>query len=810
MDWVRKRDMMIKVGFSNSYATQVGVRDLEYKHLKANSFASVPLKDTVKFSSAKSLNNSIQFHKSGNTISVVTFTGLKNPTALLPPALQMRVSGVTRFQKAAAASKFQNACENINKLADSMWKDGDRLKFEFIKGKVILVHPKFGDIGRVPDEIATEIYPVMKKDKNNFYFELSNVIAGTTKGAETIGLRVNLLYKGKNQKNINKVRAAFNNVLNDKECAEKVMLYQPKTSIQDILKVTLDYENNVNGPESAKTMMQIINNIAKVLKDPENKRILVAGHCKPDGDTYGGCKALENAIGLAFPDKHVDVAIDDKIPGLFRHKIKGFDEGVKVPHSSEYVSNLQKEIKELEKHEQTEQIKNQINILKDEIQSFKKSGKVLDKDAKYDAVVLVDIPTPKRFTNAFKQYIENAKKVIYIDHHPYKFNEWEEAKAQTGVNMQAIQEQKLGLVAEAVPAATELIAIIAGKILPGIDNLVRDAKGKLRPAFVKTEEQQNKWNNFVTGIVTGMTTDTSAFIRTANLLPEHAAMPVQDRPNFVPEGLAKYLMDTTGGKVTKKWLRDELSYDISDKALDKLGYSARDLMIKYSLEGRRVYPDLSLGVVSVNYDKMNKVWQTALEDTNSKDTIFLDVQNAFKLNEVMSTLKSDPTMAKDASSSAAKQNYKGLYDDDRIAVLICQDKKKGELDEKLRLAENNGLRLSIRSSDTSDHAEVLCSLFGGGGHGGAAGGRVDLPGIELNTKLGVKINGSAEKDFAVILKELKQNLAINHDHQISDEQKKQMMKKVELVADEKGETCEGLIARLAREIRRAPKESRQK
>lgn len=49
---------------------------------------------------------------------------------------------------------------------------------------------------------------------------------------------------------------------------------------------------------------------------------------------------------------------------------------------------------------------------------------------------MLDIPTPKRFSGGFKDYIENSDKQIYIDHHPHKINEWIDAKETTGVDME--------------------------------------------------------------------------------------------------------------------------------------------------------------------------------------------------------------------------------------------------------------------------------------------------------------------------------------------------------------------------------------
>jgi len=770
-----------------------------------------PVSDKVNFSHKLSQNNDILFHKRGNVTHVVTFQGLKNPVKELMPALQMKVKGVSNYQKSFSELMPGEEIGNINKIAQSEWKDEEPLDFVINNNRILLAHPKFGAIGRVPEEIAANLLHIIRKDPSNYSFGLSNLVAGNSKGAETIGLRVNLLYKGNNPENLKIVQGTFNDILNNKECAEKIMQYQPKTSLEDTLKIILDYEEKTNGKAAAQKMSAVIDNISNEIKNPANKRILLIGHSKPDGDTIGSCLGLKNAIDLLGQDKIVDCAIDDKIPGLFRHKLPGLDGNIKMPQGSEYIKNLQKEIEILKKSEKTESTKNSINLLENEVKELQDPEKLLEKDSKYDLVILLDIPTPNRFTTGFKPYIESAKNVIYIDHHPHRFNEWQASKDKTGINMQQIQDRNLSLVAEAVPSATELVAVIAGKILPGLSDI--SAQGKKLPIFIKTQEQINKLNAFVASIVTGTSTDTSAFTRTANLLPGHATMAVQDRPNFMPEGVSKWLMDITDGKISKKWMRDNLEYDISDTKTDKLSLSARELMISHSIKGKNTYEDLSLGVVSMDYNKLNEIWNAGV--VHDPELGLLDLYKIINGNEVMGLLKSnpelsikysygnaDPNTVSSKLAKLSKETYIGKYDNDRVAVFICQDKKKGELDEKLLPAESNGLRLSMRSGPASDHSEILASLFGGGGHGGASGGRIDLPGIELDSKLSVMVNGKIEKDQAKILAELKNNLKITHDHKIPDSEKINLTSKVEVIMDEQGSTCEDLIVSLTKEIRK--------
>lgn len=288
-------------------------------------------------------------------------------------------------------------------------------------------------------------------------------------------------------------------------------------------------------------------------------------------------------------------------------------------------------------------------------------------------------------------------------------------------------------------------------------------------------------------------------------------VPVQNRPNFLPEGMSKWLLDLTDGAIDKKWLREEITWEVSDEKGKGLDESAYEIMLKHAISGKTIYEDLSLGFIEASYDNMNQIWQAQLDI--EPDTTLLDIQNAFKYSETMGVLRSDPEIsgrqggngpggrgeAKDEPKSLrdiAKEDYQGKYDKDRIAILICQDKKAGELDEKLERATMNGLRLSLRSMEGSIHAELIASLFGGGGHGGAAGGRVDLPGVEINTPLAVKVNGKIEHDYKKVLDALKHNYELTHNRNTRGNRIP-----LEIVKDQNGIPCREMIKELVTQIR---------
>lgn len=791
-------------------------------------------KNVVSFTGHK-----FEFKQNAKEIQYISFGALQDPQKDQPIGIQMRVTGVKPNQsntvedpsnpKPAAKPQIKIDARGrkivdktgvtgpINRLAESFWKDGQPLvatpDVSPRAGDIMtLSDPKNGKLGRVPDEVYPQLAPLFENSeiKKDLKFELSNVIAGTTKGAATIGLRANLVYVGQDPAKKQLVQETFNKILNDPECKDKVMLYQPKASPDEVLKKIFSHED-AKKAGSSKEMDKAINNIVNVFDDPANKNFLFVGHCKPDGDTLGCILGMKNAMALKYPDKNIDCAVDDKIPGLFRHNIPGIDGEVKRPISKERIEFIDKEIEQIKKGAQNDKTKAEIEILQEEKQDVQNPTNQLKPKAKYDVVVMFDVPTPERFSGAFKQHIDEAKKVMYIDHHPHRLAEWEAAQPKTGIDMKKIHEKGLSLIADAVPAATQIVGILASKMMPDLNKIANGEK-KTDEVF-KTPEQQTKLKAFVASLVTGMSTDTGSYLRTANLLPEDMLKPAQQRPNFMPEGMTKWLMgltDGTKGNIDKKWLRENISYDLDDKKNPDLPVSARETMLDYSVKGKVIAEDpklgkLGLGIVQVDYDQMFDVWNIARKSEKANkgkaETTFLDVQNGFKYGEVMNILRSDPSKhpgnepnpAASEIENAALEDYESPYDDKRIAILICQDKKAGCLDEKLNIAEQNGLRLSLRSQEGTVHAELLANLFSGGGHGGASGGRVDLPGVTLKTPLGVEIDGKREADAAAVLKQLAKNHEIMNDLTKTDEQKAKECKKVKVVLDNQGKPCADLI-----------------
>ena len=783
--------------------------------------------DTLSLTSSVKPSN-VLFKQSKNVISLA-FTGkIKNPTPInevLPEqlALQFKVRGVSKHQLSENCANENAEDDNVIKLAESNWKDGDKLDFSvstspYGKSKINISHPEFGEIGRVPDALTEQLLPLIKNGESHYKMELSNVIAGTSKGAATIGLRAVLKYDDDNEKHKARVVEGFNSILNskDKEVSQSVMVYQPPMSPKDVLNKIIQVERAEHGDLEVKKITKAIDAISNEITSPENKKILILGHVKPDGDTLGCVIAMKTAIKSAFPDKEIDCSVDDKIPGLFRAKMPGIED-VKLPYSTKKINELKESIKSISNSddevsvEQRKMLESDLKMLQDPNNLFDPESANGKAKKKYDLVITMDIPTPKRFTGAYKDYIENSKKQIYIDHHPHRLNEWQAQKDVTGLDMDKIHKNNLALVVDSVPAATQLVSIVA------------DNAGLLGKMY---QSDLSAATTFVASVVTGASTDTGSFTRTANLLPKHAKMPVQQRPNFYPEGMSSWLInklaDSSGdSKFDKKWLREKIAFDIPDKQISKKNVngkiSPRDMMLSYALNNREMEPSLGLGIISVNYNQMHDVFKSSLEQ--DPDVTLLDVQNSFKYSEALGALKSDPelnpsrggknnqdpTSATKDLSTLATETYSGPYDDDRIAILVVQDRKAGYMTENSGIAECNGLRLSLRSSGISNHAEIIANLFGGGGHGGASGGRVDIPGVEIDTKLAVKINDQVQDDMKVVYDTLIKNNNIMKDNRLSNDEKKAMCEKISLskAEDGTGRTTNELIKGVTSEIRKA-------
>lgn len=767
---------------------------------------------------AKTITKTPQFQieQWKNCTRVISFCGGKNPTQLLKPALQMKVTGVTHFQhnmKSELLSKGESYA--INKLAESEWKDGDEIQFtieQTQKNKVInLISEAFGNIGRVPDEISRHVLPLLEGDPNSFRFELSNVIAGNTPGASTIGLRVNLLYTGNKPKKADQAQTIFSKILNSSSAAEKVLQYQPVKSPKEIAAELLRLEKEANGPTAAFEMEQIIDNIAETIANHEHKSFLTIGHIKTDTDAAASPLGTKNVIEMSFPDKSVDCATGDDLLGL-NDKLPGIAEAFKRPYSEARVKYLEQKIAE---EQQTSNNEDVIKGLEKSLAMAKDKSLQLDPDKKYDVVILFDIATPSRLSSEFKKYIQNAKKVIFIDHHPSRRAEWEQAYAQTGVNMARIVKDKLAWIADKMPAAAEQAVIIASKL-----------KSPRNPFFnpeiaLKTDAPNPKLDAAVASFAAGMWTDTGSFSRTANLVPKDIigangkATPIEQRPNLYPEGVAKWLFGLTHGRISKKWLRDNLVYSLSDIPTPGHSKTARGLMLDYANRNSYRNKGLGLGIMTSSYDEMQNILR--LDQIHNPNASIQNVEKEFLYSEVMGKLR-EPWR-----HTPVKEQ--GKYDEDAIIAFIREEEQAGKLNSEWKISPENTLRFSFRSKEGSIYSELLASLFNGGGHGAAAGGHLKGneialnlfnvgehdaeagghlkgKGITLNSKFSVIINGQKESDKKKIYEELMKNYKLRKNPKIPFEEQEQRCSKIEVVQDEEsGRTSHELIESVTSQIR---------
>ena len=760
--------------------------------LKTNNYLlNSPIQDVALFSTSKTQEKLIDVKNVGNATHISFKGQLHNP---LQPSIQMKVRGVSLHQRNFGEKEDSSYMDrNIEELANSNWYDGKKLSYEIktlgLKEKILLYDEDYGEIGRVPDEITPQIMDLLKDNKDDYQFTLSNIIAGTSKGAATIGLRVNLMCTSDNPKVKNQAENTFDKLLNSEnyEIKDCIMQYQPETAPDEILGRIFDVTAEKDGLKAAQEVKAVVKNIVDEIKDEKNKNILLVGHNLPDGDTIGCVLGMEAAIKANYPDKNVDCAIDDKLPGLYRDKLPNIGK-IKLPFNYSNIEQLYSAIEYIKTQPHSRENKYKVKAYREEIDRLSNPETYFDPDTlyggepkKYDLVIMMDVPSPSRFTSAFKPYLENADKVIYIDHHPYRYSEWDEAQETTGFNPDKVYDDNLALVVESVPAATELVTAVANEA------------GLLDNVFSKLDYAKQ----FVAGVVSGTSSDTGSFTRTANYTPADIKLPVKERPNFLPEGLSKWMIDKLGNRIDKKWLRENIVYDISDKSTSITKKSPREKMISYALQSRRIEPDVGVGFISMSYEDLYDIWQSAKED--DKKVTFADVQNSIKYSEVMGALRESPKI--NGGRGSAIVSYRSPYEDDKIAVLILQDKKEGELAEDSRLTKSNSLRLSIRSREGTNYAEMLASMFNGGGHASAAGGRIEFPGVTVKSKVGLLIDGQLQVNPYKIYNALQDNYDVKHNKDIAEQDKAQLMHTFEVIEYPKGKTVQSLITDVVKVMR---------
>ena len=740
--------------------------------------------------------NTIGVERQGKNLHV-SFTGnFANP---VDAGIQFKIAGVTRHQKGMAGAHAAATDDNLVKLAKSDWKDGQKLDYSYDETTkaLALKDPKFGEIGTVPVSVAESFMNVINLDKDNFQFELTNVTGGVTSDFPIIAAKANLKYTGKDEKVKASAQTAFNSLIDSKDAkvSSSVSSYQPNFTPKQVLEKIFDVEGKRNGLGEVRKIKDAVDTIVKEIQNPKNKNILVVGHSSPDGDTIGCVIGMTAALKGAYPDRNIDSAIDDDIPNSFA-KVPGVED-IKRPFNSKAVNSVKKNIELLERSSNPAAAK-QIDLLNKELERLTDKSKLFDPatvdgktEKKYDLVIMLDTPTQGRSSRAFKKYFENADKTIFIDHHPLKQAEWANSKENIGFDMNKAIQDKLALVVDSVPAATQLVTVICEKA------------GLLGKMFKDSAENARK---FVAGIISGTQTDTAGYKNQASYHPSEARLPQSQKANYYPEGMSKYLINELDGDIDKKWIRENLFYELPNNPItNNLG--PKDAVLKMALRGREMYPEIGLGIMKVNYAVMDNILQEAKkQDANVQMT---DVYNSFKNSEVMSALKANPQFSKFnpnpvTDEEKAAQTYRSPYDNDRVAVFMAQNQVEGALNKFSQIADKNMISFSFRSGGESNAAQVLATVFGGGGHAAAAGANISMKGLDFKSKLAVKINGKVTNDASEIFNAANNNVNVANNNKISFKEKSKMMNKIEIEIsqDGQGRTCSELIKDVLSEMRK--------
>lgn len=487
-------------------------------------------------------------------------------------------------------------------------KIGDKLQIINNNDVLEIHHPSIGLLGEVPVKYNVTINEqvnsgaceatLSKKDKNkngNIYLKFDYKSTRTFDVTET-------------KEMIKDVTAVARDIVTDVKSKDFAFLYQPLEKPEEIVKTLVED-------------LPTINAIAKEIE--KAKIILVVGHTSPDGDSIGCVLGLGNA--LKHIDKDVDCCIDDNVPGLFRNNIPGL--GLFKDHA--VLKCLLKPFSILF----NKKLYNDDQLLK--------KAKDLNPEKKYDLVIVMDTPTPKR-VGKINHFIKNKDtQLVVIDHHKLRQHEWDADKENTGIDLNEVRDKKLLWVNDQVAAATELVATLIQKVLPA----------KVLDSMSEKEKQK-----IAIPIVAGMMTDSGGFMRGAE---------------YKLESFAKYLMDWAG--FDKKWLRDNLTYNIPKEA--------RALM--YDPEAIKIVEEkkFSYGSLQVPYNHLLKIYEEAKK--HDKDVIKKDIVNEFKYSGIFGKLRDNNKIAVLLTQGGSKE----IDGEDVVSISVRSEDKSNFA---MQIAENFG------------------------------------------------------------------------------------------------------------------------
>lgn len=242
-----------------------------------------------------------------------------------------------------------------------------------------------------------------------------------------------------------------------RETADKpdVMAYLNNVGKQNLVKPNMQKSMAISftgwSPEAHNK--QTIEQMVKVIKDPNVKKIAVSGHTSPDGDSFGTTFAMANLINQAT-GKKVDL----------------FVFGDKFPSHYDYLNTNP-----------------DINVIVHKPGKKEQAGACAAKYGQYDLAIACDCSETKLMAADYRKGVMNkAKYSMKIDHHPYK----EEYDAKTDKTYNNKYAKTANLIDSTMPAAAEI------------------AMQFVEPLGLKPENLRKETKD---AMFTGMLTDTGCF-----------------------------------------------------------------------------------------------------------------------------------------------------------------------------------------------------------------------------------------------------------------------------------------------------------
>lgn len=741
--------------------------------------------------------------KNGKVINFVSFKALQDPTVIKNPSIRAGVCDSAKYQENIELSRgFDKGTDLSIKIVKTntldIVQDLDRtVEISLPNGEVL---------GHLPNSINNAIGNFIQKNPSDFSFKLSETTIANKK--HPANALMDIEYLGENKPEVQKK-------LNS-------LLYKNVVSPEQVLHRILDYKKVLNGGMIADRKINesqtAIDTITKVITNTKNQKILLIGHNNPDGDTVGSCVGLKAALDYMGKEK-VDIAIDDFLTGFLRNFV-GNSEIKKSPEfMNELNSGISQKIEILRKGGVTKGEANEIYALDKVRDYYNDNIKTLNKNEKYDIVIFLDVPTPTKVSPAIKEYVKNAKNVIYIDHHPFRNADWSREQKNNGIDMDDIKRKHLSWIENKVPANTMLVTILIDKLLPGLTDKFRDKYYKIDD----TGEDRNLIQKMATSLVIGTMTDTGTYKRKMNKNIEDEKLPSELKTGFAPKGLSDWLLSLTNGEVTRRSIKNKMKYDLPNK-VDF--YFPEDPVEFYDTDTEKNEDDPLVNQAPIDIAKViehntdsnfEKITEETAKNTNIIPELGLSITKVYfkplsnylkeyntnspevNLRDIIATYKYNPASLASKYSDVKNSPYKykmiPKYDNNRITVMIREEAIAGELNVNYHMQKKGSLGFSFRSADGTNYAGILATLFGGGGHAAASGATLSLPGLTPESKIVVKINGRVENDINTIYRVAKQNY--NNEYLNNEDDNA----KIDIEISENGLKIEDLLTELTREIR---------